>query len=281
MASASSELDRLLSSAVRGRLEALAAKHGAEYASAEPFPHAVIDDFLPEEIVTRVVAEFPSSRQVKWIHFDDMEEKKLAFPEAESMPSPVRDLLLFLNSRPVLHFLEELTGIRRLIPDPYFVGGGLHQIAPGGFLGVHADFNRHEGLGLDRRLNLLLYLNRDWKDEYGGHLQLWDPRQNVCVKRVLPVFNRCVVFSTTDDALHGHPEPLSCPPGWTRKSIATYYYTNGRPENELVAKHSTLFRPVPGVARPSRQAVAFKRAMRAVLPPIISDMYYRIRARLG
>jgi Rps23 Pro-64 3,4-dihydroxylase Tpa1-like proline 4-hydroxylase len=93
---------------------------------------------------------------------------------------------------------------------------------------VHADFNRHEKLNLDRRLNLLLYLNRDWKEEYGGHLQLWTRDMGRCVVKVLPVFNRCVVFSTTDFSYHGHPDPLTCPPGRTRKSIAMYYYTNGR-----------------------------------------------------
>jgi Rps23 Pro-64 3,4-dihydroxylase Tpa1-like proline 4-hydroxylase len=274
-----SGLDRLLAPHVLEHLRRSAEMHGRGYASALPFPHAVIDDFVPEEILALVLAEFPSPTQMKWITFDDMEERKLAFQDAASLPSAVRALLLFLNSTPVLRFLEELTGIRRLIPDPYFIGGGLHQIVPGGFLGIHADFNRHEEFGLDRRINLLLYLNRDWKDEYGGHLQLWDAKTNSCVKRVLPTFNRCVVFSTTDDALHGHPEPLRCPPGCSRKSIATYYYTNGRPAAELTAKHSTLFRSVPGAARPSRYTVALKRATRALLPPILTDLYYRISTR--
>src|SRR5581483_6543461 len=115
-----------------------------------------------------------------------------------------------------------------LIPDPYFTGGGLHQIERGGYLKIHADFDRHEKLGLQRRLNVLVYLNRDWDESYGGALELWDRAMTHPVVRVLPVFNRCVVFSTTDQSYHGHPEPLTCPPDRRRRSLALYYYTAAR-----------------------------------------------------
>jgi Rps23 Pro-64 3,4-dihydroxylase Tpa1-like proline 4-hydroxylase len=147
-----------------------------------------------------------------------------------------------MNSWEMLHFLERLTGIDGLIPDPYFGGGGIHQIEPGGFLEVHADFNWHPKLRLDRRLNMLIYLNRDWPEEYGGHLELWDRQLRECVRSILPVFNRTVVFSTTDSSYHGHPRPLGCPPGRTRKSVSLYYYTNGRPDEERSAPHDTIFR---------------------------------------
>jgi hypothetical protein len=134
-----------------------------------------------------------------------------------------RDLLREFNSPGCLQFLETLTGIGNLMPDPYFEGGGLHQIEPGGFLKVHADFNWHPRLRLDRRLNLIVYLNQDWREEYNGHLELWDRSMSLAVRKVLPVFNRAVVFSTTSWAYHGHPEKLACPPGQTRKSLALYY----------------------------------------------------------
>jgi hypothetical protein len=141
-----------------------------------------------------------------------------------------------------LQFLSEVTGIPNLISDPGFEGGGLHQIIRGGKLGVHADFNRHRDFGLDRRLNLLLYLNRDWREEYGGNLELWDRTMSRCEARVAPLFNRVMIFGTTDFTYHGHPDPLQCPEGMTRKSMALYYFSNGRPAEELSGDHSTLFR---------------------------------------
>jgi hypothetical protein len=117
----------------------------------------------------------------------------------------------------------------------------------------------HPTLNLDRRINLLLYMNKDWKEEYGGHLELWDRTMSKRVHRVLPVFNRCVVFSTLDWAFHGHPEPLTCPPGWTRKSVALYYYTNGRPPEEKSADHGTLYK-----ARPNAAPSSVGRALRTV-----------------
>ena len=147
-----------------------------------------------------------------------------------------------MSAPPVLQFLEALTGIEGLIPDPYFGGAGPHQIEPGGFLKIHADFNWHPLLKLDRRLNLIVYLNREWREEYGGHIELWDREMTRCERKVLPVWNRTVVFNTTDFSYHGHPEPLASPPGTTRKSVSFYYYSNGRPAEERSAPHDTLFR---------------------------------------
>jgi Rps23 Pro-64 3,4-dihydroxylase Tpa1-like proline 4-hydroxylase len=141
----------------------------------------------------------------------------------------------------MLGFLETLTGIDGLVPDPYFGGGALHQIVPGGFLKVHADFNWHPKLRLDRRLNMLVYLNRGWRPEWGGALELWDGEMAGPVASILPLFNRTVVFTTTDSSFHGHPRPLACPDGTTRKSVSLYYYSNGRPESERSAPHDTIF----------------------------------------
>ena len=137
------------------------------------------------------------------------------------------------------------------MPDPHLEGGGLHQIVPGGHLGVHVDFNRHPRTGLERRLNVLMYLNRDWKEEYGGALELWRAEPRRREQRILPLWGRLVVFSTTDRSYHGHPEPLACPEGMTRKSVALYYYSlapeaqNGRGSGS----HNTLFMPLPGEPR--------------------------------
>jgi Rps23 Pro-64 3,4-dihydroxylase Tpa1-like proline 4-hydroxylase len=149
-----------------------------------------------------------------------------------------------LGSSEFLGFLTTLTGISDLSID--FWGGGLHQTVSGGLLSIHADFNRHPCTGLDRRLNLLLFLNRDWDEAWGGALELWDVEMTGCVQRIWPVANRMVVFSTSDTSFHGHPDPLAVPPEITRKSIAAYYYTAGRPKDEQSDEHSTIYRTRPG-----------------------------------
>ena len=118
-----------------------------------------------------------------------------------------------MNSFEMLLWLEALTGIEGLIPDPYFGGGGLHQIEPGGFLKIHADFNVHPKLKLDRRLNMLVYLNKDWRDEYGGHLELWDRDMTAAARRSCRCSTARSIFSTTDTSFHGHPHPLTVPDG--------------------------------------------------------------------
>lgn len=121
----------------------------------------------------------------------------------------------------------------------------MHQIIPGGFLKVHADFNYHPTTSCHRRLNLLLYLNRDWSDSWDGNLEMWAQDVSRCVKSVTPILNRCVIFATTDYAYHGHPRPLRCPAGHTRKSLALYYYTVTRPTDEVTRPHSTLYKRTP------------------------------------
>ena len=217
-----------------------------QYASAEPFPHIVLDDLFDDEALDAVLREFPDRNAMKWREFDSTMEKKLGYyHETSTISKTVRDFLNDMNSFEMLLWLEALTGIEGLIPDPYFGGGGLHQIEPGGFLKIHADFNVHPKLKLDRRLNMLVYLNRNWRDEYGGHLELWDRDKTACHKKILPLFNRTVIFSTTDTSFHGHPHPLTSPEGMSRKSVSLYYYTAGRPESERSAPHDTIFIPMP------------------------------------
>lgn len=213
------------------------------YRSAAPFPHIVLDQLFDDADLERVLAEFPRPEEMRWMRFDSQTEKKLGFYHEHSTISPVvRSFLDAMNGFEVLMWLEALTGIEGLIPDPYFGGGGLHQIEPGGFLKIHADFNVHPKLKLDRRVNLLIYMNRDWRAEWGGQLELWNASMTERVQSIVPLFNRTVVFSTSDTSFHGHPHPLAPPPGVTRKSLSFYYYTAGRPEEERSAPHDTLFR---------------------------------------
>jgi Rps23 Pro-64 3,4-dihydroxylase Tpa1-like proline 4-hydroxylase len=256
-------------------LKALALEHREAYATASPFPHVVIDNFLPETLLEEVLKEFPNPKQIDWQTFQTPAEKKLASRHEQQMGDATRLLLYNLNSSTFITFLEILTGIDGILPDPHFEGGGLHQIERGGFLKMHVDFNHHKKLRLDRRLNFLLYLNQDWKEEYGGHLELWDSKMTQCQKKVLPLFNRCVVFSTTDFSYHGHPEPLTCPEDRTRKSLALYYYTNGRPAEEVTGKpHTTIFqaRTQDDFKLDESSNLTVKAILRKLVPPILIDV---------
>ena len=138
--------------------------------------------------------------------------------------------LQYFNSRPFLLFLEKLTGIKDLIADVDFEGGGIHKIKNGGRLELHSDYNKHPNKDIWRRINLLLYLTPNW--DYNGHLDLYEKEPLVKVKSILPTFNRAVIFNTTDDSIHGHPIPLVCPEEISRYSFALYYFTKDRPEHE-------------------------------------------------
>jgi len=259
------------------RLHNLAQKHRHAYATADPFPHVVMEEFLPDQTLERVRAEIPKPGDIRWIEFEDARGKKLASKAETQLGADTRFLLYQLNSSVFIEFLEELTGISGLVPDPHFWGGGVHQIVRGGFLKIHSDFNEHPKLKLDRRLNLLLYLNREWQEDWGGHLELWDRGMTECRKKILPIFGRCVIFATTDFANHGHPDPLNCPAGETRKSLALYYYSNGRPREEISGHHySTLFRRRPG------EKFFFTPEIIAqnLLPPIVMSIVSSLKQRL-
>jgi len=149
-----------------------------------------------------------------------------------------------MYSAPVLQFLERLTGINGLMGDPSLLGGGVHKINRGGKLGVHADFNVHFRTQLHRRINLLLYLNKDWNAEWGGDLELWEKDMSKCCIKVAPVFNRAAIFNITDDAFHGHPHPLNTPENVSRYSLALYYYTVDRPEHEKAPWHPVVWKDI-------------------------------------
>ena len=248
-----------------------------KYMNANPFPHIYIDDFIPPAVLDDVLEEFPSIKDPQWDRFKNVSEQKLANNRDGLMGPVTRHVLSQFNSGAMCAFLEKLTGIEGIIPDPYFWGGGMHQIARGGFLKVHADFNWHNKLQLHRRINLLLYLNKDWEEEYGGHLELWDLDMENCITKILPVFNRCAIFSTTTTSYHGHPEPLTCPEDRSRRSLAFYYYSQSRPEEELNDVHSTLFKERPGEDLTEKEGGGAKEIVKKFIPPIFIDVVRAIK----
>ncbi len=213
----------------------LGKQKNAEYMQAEPFPSMYFDNLFDDDMLRKIIAEFPEIGKDKQdIKYENPNELKLATRGEYRFGPTTREFVHFLNSQPFLEFLQNLTGIKEtLLPDPYLEGGGFHEIKPGGYLKMHVDFHKHKLTKLDRRLNILVSLNEDWKEEYGGNFELWERDMSKCAKKILPVFNRLAMFSTTDYSWHGLPDPLTCPPDRSRRSIALYYYTNGRPEGEV------------------------------------------------
>jgi Rps23 Pro-64 3,4-dihydroxylase Tpa1-like proline 4-hydroxylase len=244
-----------------------------QYIAAKPFPHIVLDDFMDEELANSCLREFPERPSSLREYARKQENKKLEYNPEILSPS-LRSLFHAFNSAPFIQFLQNMTGIKGLIPDPYFAGGGLHEVANGGHLSIHADFNHHTELDLERRINVLIYLNRDWKDEYGGCFEIWDPGMNQCSLRVAPLFNRCVVFSTSSTSFHGNPEPVNHPEGISRRSIALYYYTATWDKSRR--ERSTQFKVRPGSADQFDFGMRFEELAAEVTPPIAMRAFRKL-----
>jgi Rps23 Pro-64 3,4-dihydroxylase Tpa1-like proline 4-hydroxylase len=240
------------------RLEALAPELRERFRSAHPFPHVVIDDFLPRETAERVLAEFDQTRE-GWDLYHHYNENKLAVSTLDPMGPDTRELFEALQSRRFVDLVETLTGLDELISDPDLDGAGLHKIEPGGFLNVHTDFLAHtKNRTWSRQVNLLLYFNRGWQPEWNGDLELWDADVTRCEQSIAPLFNRCVLFHTAEKSYHGHPRRLACPPGTTRKSIALYYF---RDEGAPRPVTSTNYHHLPGDPLHKRWLVAADRGL--------------------
>lgn len=251
------------------RLSSIAAAMKDQYQSADPFPHIAIDNFLDAAVFEKLAADFPGPEADLWYKFKSgKENKKLQSRDHRNLPWGFKLFFNEVNGPDFVRFLEELTGIGDLVPDPHLYGGGLHQTLPGGHLGMHVDYNFHTDWKLDRRLNAILYMNSDWDEAWGGHLELWDKEMQGCVDRIAPAPNRLVIFNTSETSWHGHPSPLTCPAGRSRRSIALYYYSNGRPEAERGEAHNTIFRERPGETfKPT-----LKERVRDFVPPILFRM---------
>jgi hypothetical protein len=255
-----------------------------QYCFAEPFPHIVLDDFLPAPVIERMAANFPMQRLESDVVFEmgyAGQHKRQILPE--ECGAEAREIFRFFNSQPMLEFLEGISSIQGLIPDPYFVGGGYHETSSGGKLGIHADFRINDKLHLHRRMNVIIYLNENWKDEYGGFLELWDRNMTARRHSIAPIINRCVIFNTDADSYHGHPDPLTVPPGIFRRSVALYYYTASKEIYNNLPNTSTLYQ-----ARPTDDAKTKKEArslrveeyLRQWVPPALYRYILAVKRRL-
>lgn len=238
-----------------------------EYVANRPYPHIVVDNLFPAAALRRVVDEFPERQAGRFS--DEHSNLKTGYQMESIRSTYITNFLNALNSSQFLGFLEELTGIRGLLTDPHFAGGGLHETARGGHLSIHADFNIHPTLHVRRRMNLILFLNEDWKEEYGGHLELWERDMSACARKILPVLGRAVVFNTESDSYHGHPDPTTSPESVFRRSMALYYYT--APDGVGERTRTTDFKVRPGSAdKPPSLKRRIRELGQDLTPPLVA-----------
>ena len=233
-------------------LSLLAKINKEKYQNSKPYPHIIIKNFFDKDFLNLVLEEFPDlSKKQSSINYENKNEIKFANNDRKHFKKNTKKLFEYLNSTQFLNFLQKISSIKeRILPDRSLSGGGLHEIKRGGVLKVHTDFNKHPTKNLDRRINVLIYLNKRWKKNYGGELELWNKDMKKCVKKILPTFNTMVIFSTNDFTNHGHPRYLNCPKNISRKSVATYYFSKGRPNNEIATvykKNRTQFKNRAGI----------------------------------
>ena len=197
------------------KLTTIANELAPQYQAQKPFPFISIDDLFNPADLDAVNDAFPSPKEMDFYKYDNPLEKKLAMDQVSKLPDAIGNLLLYMNTPPILKFLETLTGIDNLISDPYFRGGGIHQSPAGGKLDVHIDFNKYTKFDLDRRINLIIYLNKDWDESYGGELELWDgyhdgKKHHLTTKAasILPIFNRVAIFNTSEKSYRRYQHQL-------------------------------------------------------------------------
>ena len=211
----------------------------------DPFDYIIIDNLFDNNFLTRLLENFPKFEELSWWKYDNYFEKKLSYNSIDNLSSEFKEYFNEVNSRDFSLALERIFNIDNIISDPSLLGGGLHKIQPGGKLHIHADFNYHKITGWKRKLNLITYLNLDWKEEYGGCTEFWDRDMKNCVKKVEPIFNRSVVFCVDSDSYHGHPDPLNFPKGTSRMSLASYYYIHHDKNIDLTKYRSTDYKARP------------------------------------
>lgn len=227
----------------------LGKKLNFNYINSNPFPNIILDNFLDSELTFKCFYElkkyegwgydptnYVKNHQINKF-FSPWSDESLDHLRTHA-PS-VHYVLNYFNSPPFIQFLEDLTGIKGLIGDPTFSGGGCHKIHSGGKLSLHVDYNLNDKNQF-RVLNFLLYLNPDWKDEWEGALELWDYKNKKCTHKIPPIFNRAVIFTLSDHSIHGHPIPLNCPEDVQRYSLALYYFIE-TPNQEYYERRAVVW----------------------------------------
>jgi hypothetical protein len=251
---------------------ALLPRLAKRYRENKPCPHILLEDFIDPHTALAMAEQFPQPTSDAWTQYKHANENKLGMPKRELFPPTIGAVVDELNSPEFVTWVSELTGIPGLVADPMLEGGGLHQSGPGGYLNVHTDFSMHHfHTNWHRRVNLILYLNPGWHEEWGGALELWEGKMARCGAKYPPLLNHALIFTTDERSLHGFPDPLTCPEGESRKSLALYYYTVEQEGESKVHSTDYFARPQDG----------WKKSAMIWMDKKAVDFYSRAKARFG
>jgi hypothetical protein len=245
--------------------------------TSQPVPNFCIDNFLDEAFANEVLAAYPTFEEATKAGrmFSAVNEKrKVQVTDASSFAEPIAELNRTLASPEFLELLSDVFQMPNLLPDAELNGGGIHQTGARGHLDVHVDFNYITERELHRRLNILIYFNKDWKPEFGGNIELWDKDVKVCHHSFSPIFNRCVVFETNEISFHG-VTAVKCPEGSARKSFAAYYYTKEAPSHWKGEAHGTIFKARPDEVIKGNVMMPLEKAKRK-----LRAAYYGIKKKI-
>lgn len=217
-----------------------------EWNEATPFRHVVVDNFFDDETALKLAADFPNVTTDKGVFYNNPLEVKKAIGDWNQFPKTTYSMFQYMCSEEFLQKIRKITGIENLESDFGLHGGGFHMHPRGGKLNMHKDYSIHPKLGLERRVNIIMYMTPDWDESWGGGLQLWthDEEKNLpkeLSKQVYNKFNRAVIFDTTQNSWHGLPDEIQCPENKSRNSLAIYYLSEAQ---EGAEKHQkALFAP--------------------------------------
>lgn len=248
------------------------------YANARPFPHLVLDELFPADILDAVVAESPKLNPDNWLFIQaDGLQQVLRMRTGVDMGPASYQLASFVHSPAFLYLLSELTGVWQLLPDPYLQGAGHAAMRRGMFMEVHKDRNVAYDTGLTRRLAMIIFLNRDWQREYAGELELWSPDGSRSEVAIQPLFNRTVLFEVADPNYHGVPAPLQCPQDRARHSFIVYFHTVGGKDGKHPSPHTSVF--APQAYRKKESLV--RKLIKDTTPPALLRALKRLTGRSG
>jgi hypothetical protein len=199
--------------------------YSVDYSHGQPIPWITFDDFLPKHILQNIQEEINTIPKHLWGKFTRNGSYMLECNNLKFSPK-IRQLVLELNSGEFLKWLESVTGLEKLIPDPHLIGAGLMRCYAGHNLKLHTDFNWNEELHLNRALSLIIYFSKDWKPEWNGALEFWNFDKTQCLHKIDPLPNRMLLWDYNNKFVHGHPAPLICPDGISRDGLRLFYFTS-------------------------------------------------------
>ena len=200
---------------------ALAQAHTA----TSPVPYTIIDNFFPEELFKTLSFEVDFLQESDWTVFSNDASYRKECRNFSSTPR-IQSMAYSFQGSAFLKWIEQVTGLDKLVADPHYRGGGITRVSRGDSLGLHNDFNWNEQIRLTRRANLILYMNAEWQTEWGGELELWDFDRTECLVKIEPKPNRLAIWNYDERLIHGAPHPLNCPEHIARQNFIQFYYSS-------------------------------------------------------